>query len=641
MFEIMDRFRDEVYTVPQMFFNSARNFPERPALKFYEDDQWQVMNWAEFEQAVRLVGNGLLSLGLEKGNCVALMAHTSHRWAWADLGIQAAGGITVCIYPSLTSQETIYIGNNAQPYLFITGDAATAERIYSIKNEIKGLKAVICLEKGFEGNGEDLLNMDYVMELGRDYEAKNPDHFDKRCQELTGDDGCTVIYTSGTTGALKGVFYTQRELILGLEQSIRYCEMGGHPLTYEGVSLNVLPLSHVWERVDSYMGQLASGGCMGFARSPKTLIEDLQVIKPTWILLVPRLWSRVYTGIERTFCATEEGKKAFEWAIDVGLKSIDYYTDERGGLNLLPLHNLTWPEGLPPELREQWLKADELVYSKVRNFFGGRLVMCWSGGSRLSVDLHKKLVALSIPLLSGWGLSETSAGIAHDYPVRIKFGYVNKILPGAEAKRMEDGEIWVRGQGVAKQYFNDEEHTRENFEDGWFKSGDIGEFDEDGYLRITDRKKMIIVLDTGKNVAPARIEEVAGRGMFIDQLVVAGDDQKFISALIVPTFDAVIAAMESQGVKVDKDKCTYENMNGIVMCTAVPQELIEHPLFQKIIESEIEKINAELDDFETIKKYTIMNQRFSEEQGEITPTQKVKTGVVLKKYQDLIEKMYA
>lgn len=502
------------------------------------------------------------------------------------------------------------------------------------------MKAVICLEKGFEGNGEDLLSMDYVMELGRDYEAKNPDHFDKRYQELTGDDGCTVIYTSGTTGALKGVFYTQRELILGLEQSIRYCEMGGYPLTYEGVSLNVLPLSHVWERVDSYMGQLVSGGCMGFARSPQTLIEDLQVIKPTWLLLVPRLWSRVYTGIERTFCATEEGKKAFEWAIDVGLKSIDYYTDERGGLNLLPLHNLTWPEGLPPELREQWLKADELVYSKVRDFFGGRLVMCWSGGSRLSVDLHKKFVALSIPLLSGWGLSETSAGIAHDYPVRIKFGYVNRILPGAEAKRMEDGEIWVRGQGVAKQYFNDEEHTRENFEDGWFKSGDIGEFDEDGYLRITDRKKMIIVLDTGKNVAPARIEEVAGRGMFIDQLVVAGDDRKFISALIVPAFDVVLAAMESQGVEVDKEKCTYENLNGVITCTAVPPEVIEHPMFQKIIAAEVQKINAELDDFETIKKYTIMNQRFSEEKGEVTPTQKIKTGFVLKQYQDIIEKMY-
>ena len=623
-----------------MFFNSARNFPERPALKFYEDDEWQVMTWAEFEQAVRLVGNGLLALGLEKGNCVALMAHTSHRWAWADMAIQAVGGITVCIYPSLTSKETIYIGNNAQPYLFITGDPATAERIYSIKNELKGLKAVICLEKGFEGNGEDLLSMDYVMELGRDYEAKNPDHFDKRYQELTGDDGCTVIYTSGTTGALKGVFYTQRELILGLEQSIRYCEMGGYPLTYEGVSLNVLPLSHVWERVDSYMGQLVSGGCMGFARSPQTLIEDLQVIKPTWLLLVPRLWSRVYTGIERTFCATEEGKKAFEWAIDVGLKSIDYYTDERGGLNLLPLHNLTWPEGLPPELREQWLKADELVYSKVRDFFGGRLVMCWSGGSRLSVDLHKKFVALSIPLLSGWGLSETSAGIAHDYPVRIKFGYVNRILPGAEAKRMEDGEIWVRGQGVAKQYFNDEEQTKENFEDGWFKSGDIGEFDEEGYLRITDRKKMIIVLDTGKNVAPARIEEVAGRSVFIDQLVVAGDDRKFISALIVPAFDVVLAAMESQGVEVDKEKCTYENLNGVITCTAVPPEVIEHPMFQKIIAAEVQKINAELDDFETIKKYTIMNQRFSEEKGEVTPTQKIKTGFVLKQYQDIIEKMY-
>ncbi|MBP1761094.1 MAG: Long-chain-fatty-acid CoA ligase (AMP-forming), partial [Firmicutes bacterium] len=503
-----------------------------------------------------------------------------------------------------------------------------------------GLEAVICLEKGFSGNGNDLLSLDDIINTGHEFAKEDPEIFENTWKSVNGSDGATIIYTSGTTGELKGVFYDQFTWIEGLAQSVEHMNNGGYEINSDDSTLAVMPLTHVWERENSSLGIVAAGGLVGFAESPKTVLADITEVRPTWILLVPRLWSRILTGLERTFGATEEGKKVFDWALDVGLKSVDYYTDDRGGLNLLPLLDGTWPDGLPEQLAAEWRKADELVYSKVRAMFGGRLSVPWSGGARMPVDLHRKWVALTIPLMTGWGLSETTAGMAHDNHARIKFGYVNRVLPGASVQVQSDGELWAKGRGVASEYFNDPKNTSTTFENGWFKTGDIGEKDDEGYVRITDRKKMIIVLDTGKKVAPARIEEIICRSLLIDQLIVTGDDKKFISALIVPTFDNLITMLESQGVIIDKTNFIYETINGIPMCTQVSQEFIDMPVIRQAIDMEIKKANQQLDDFETIKNYHILNKRFSEEEGEVTPTQKVKTNFVLKKYADVIEEMY-
>lgn len=630
----------KVETTPAMFFNTVKYYPENPAMKFKENGEWKTINYTEFAAIVADMGFGLIKKGFVKGDRAAIMAHTCPAWLWCDMAIQAAGGITVCIYPTLTTSETIHISNNAGPKFIFVGDSVTARRIFSVKKEMPGLEAVICLEKGFCGNGNDLLNLDDIINTGREFAKEKPEVFENTWKSVQGDDGATIIYTSGTTGVLKGVFYNQLTWIEGLAQSVEHMDNGGYEITSNDTTLAVMPLTHVWERENSSLGILGTGGLIGFAESPKTVLQDIVEVSPTWILLVPRLWSRIFTGIERTFGATEEGKKLFEWAINVGLQSVDYYTDSRGGLNLLPLVNKTWADGLPEKLSAEWRKADELVYSKVRAMFGGRLVVPWSGGARLPVDLHRKWVALSIPVMTGWGLSETSAGMAHDNHVRIKFGYVNHVLPGATVEVQPDGELWARGRGVASGYFNDPKNTSQSFENGWFKTGDIGEIDDEGYVRITDRKKMIIVLDTGKKVAPARIEEIICRSLLIDQLVVTGEDKKFISALIVPVFDNLIAMLESQGATVDKTDFVFETINGISMCTGVPQEFIDMPAIKQVISMEIKKANEQLDDFETIKNYHVLNKRFSEGEGEVTPTQKVKVNYIIKKYSDLIEDMY-
>jgi len=230
--------------------------------------------------------------------------------------------------------------------------------------------------------------------------------------------------------------------------------------------------------------------------------------------------------------------------------------------------------------------------------------------------------------------------MAHDNHARIKFGYVNNVLPGATVEVQPDGELWATGRGVASEYFNDPYNTEQAFENGWFKTGDIGEIDDEGYVRITDRKKMIIVLDTGKKVAPARIEEVICRSLLIDQMVVVGNDKKFISALIVPMFDNLITMLESQGATVDKTDFVFETINNMQMCTEVPQEFIDLPAVKQVIAMDIKKANEQLDDYEMIKNYQVLNKRFSEKDGEITPTQKVKSNFIIKKYSNIIDEMY-
>lgn len=637
---LLDQFIAEIHSVPAMFFNTVKYCGDENAMHFKEDNEWKFISYNEFAAIVTDISFALIKLGLKKGDRVALMARTSPEWAWCDVAIQAAGGITVCIYPTLTTKETIHIGKNAEAKLLFAGDADTAQRIFEVINDMPGLEKIICMEKGFKGNDSNFLGIEDLMKMGRQFSLEHPEIFENSWRSVQGDDGCTIIYTSGTTGELKGVYYTQQIWLDGAANSMEKMVAGGFPNDCSAVTLTVLPLAHAMERNGTLTAGIATASCFGFAEKPATMLQDMQIIRPTWVQMVPRLWSRMFTGIERVFGASEEGKQVFAWALDIGLQSIDYYTDSKGGVDLSPLQDGTWPNGLPQELADQWRKADELVYSKVRAIFGGRIKVAFSGAARTPIDLHRKLLALTLPVLTGWGLTETTGGIAHDNQARIKFGYCSTMSPGAIIEVQADGELWVKGRGISQSYFNDPVNTKLAFENGWFKTGDIGEVDDEGFVRISDRKKAIIVLDTGKKVAPARIEEIICRSLIVDQLIVAGDDQKYITALIVPVFDNIIALLESKNIALNKDKFVYENLNGIEICTQVPQEIIDMPLVKELIDIEIKTTNQQLDDFETIKNYVILNKRFSEEEGELTPTQKVKTSFVLKKYSDIIDKMY-
>lgn len=632
-----DNFIREVETLPVMFYNTVKNFADRPAMKFKLEGTYVTLNYRGFADLVEEMACGLMSLGLQPGDAVGLMAHTSERWGWADFSIQTAGGITVTIYPSLSAQETSFICNHCEARYLYTGTPDIAARVKGIWHDMPGLEKIIVLQSGYEDNDENVLSLNELKRRGRDFAMQHPEAFSKRWQGISGSDPSSIIYTSGTTGALKGSLLSHAELVAALARSLKHMEIGGYFPSYKDVAFSLLPLAHIWERNNSYLAMLACGGCIGYAEKPTTLIQDIQEIKPTWVLLVPRLWDRIYSGFRGAFLSNPEGKELFEWAIKVGEKVLEHRIGPNGAIDLTADPTI----GMDDELKTDFLKADAMVYSQLRQLLGGRLKIPYSGGGHLPAELHRNYLVLNFPLLNGWGLTETAAGISHGYPNATKIGYLSKMVPGVEAKLDTDGEILVRGAGIVKEYYKNPEETAEAFtEDGWFRTGDIGEFDDEGFLKIVDRKKHIIVMDTGKNVAPAKIESLFTNSPIIDQVMAVGDNLKYISALLVPAFDMVLFMLQQKGYSFDEKAIKYAEINGVNTCIEVGDDVISHPYIKELVASEVNRVNQYLEDHETIKCYHVIPRKFSEELGELTPTMKIKRKVVMDHFQDEIKQMY-
>lgn len=635
---MIDKFTETVKTLPQMFNNTAENFADRPAMKFKLDGTYVTLNYRGFANLVEEMGNGLISIGLKQGESVALMAHNSPRWGWADWSIQNTGGITVTIYPTLSATEIAFIANHCEARFLYAGNDHITQRVLSVWDDIPSLDKIIVLETNSKIIDDRVIDLTYLKKLGRAYSAQNPEEYKQRWKSLRGNDSSSIIYTSGTTGQLKGSLLTHEELIGALTRSVKHMIIGGYSPNYKDVAFSLLPLSHIWERNNSYLAMISVGGMIGFAEKPTTLVQDIQEIKPTWVLLVPRLWDRIYTGFKAAFTSNPEGKALFEWAVNAGEKVLEKRTKPNGAVDFT-----TDPvESLDEDLAGEFKKADAMVFSQLRQLLGGRLRIPYSGGGHLPYDLHHNFVVLNFPLLNGWGLTETAAGISHGYPNATKVGWLSKMVPGVEARRAEDGEILVRGIGIIKEYYKNPQETKDSFtDDGWFKTGDIGEFDTEGFLRIIDRKKDIIVLDTGKNVAPAKIESMFTNSPVVDQVVVLGDNMKFISALIVPTFDMIIYMLKEKGIAVDETKLKYAEINGIHTCIEVGQDVVNNFFVQGLIDDEVKRINEYLEDHEIIRAYRILLRRLSEEDGVLTPTMKIKRRVVIERYADMIQEMYS
>ncbi len=635
--DMLDQFLEKVHTMPRMFYNTVETFGERPAMKFKMDGAYTTITYRDFADIVEEMGAGLLSLGLKKGTPVCLMAATSAPWGWADFAIQVAGGITVTIYPTLSAEEIIFIVNHSEAQYLMVGDANIAERALSVMDKMPSLEKVIVLQRDYGAKDYRVIDLSELRLLGRNLLTENPDAVKEVWQSLTGSDPSGVIYTSGTTGELKGSLLTHQDMIGSLTRSLKHMTIGGYSATYEDVAFSLLPLAHIWERNNSYLAMIAVGACIGFAEKPTTLLQDIQEIKPTWVLLVPRLWDRIYNAFRGAFTSNEEGKKLFDWAMKIGEEVLQRRTGANGAVDLTANPEQFLDEKLTVDFR----KANEMVFAQLYNMMGGHLKIPYSGGAFLPPDLHRSYLKMNFPLLNGWGLTETAAGISHGYPNATKIGWLSPMVPGVEARLDEDGEILVRGIGVIREYYKNPAETALAFTaDGWFRTGDIGEFDEDKYLRIVDRKKYIIVLDTGKNVAPARIESKFTGSLFVEQVVIVGNDRKYISALIVPAFDYLLYLLKEKGFEVDEAALEYANINGIDTCIKVGPEVINHPLLKELVDAEVGRVNSLLEDYEQIKRYVILPRKFTEASGEMTPTLKIKNRVVLENFADEVKSLY-
>ncbi len=593
-------------TIAEMFDVVTRHFidSDKPAYLYKVAGVYKPLSYKELREMVELTACGLAGLGLKKGDKVGIISENRIEWIIVDFAMTTTGIIDVPVYPTLTAKQIEYIFNNAEVKATFVSNQVQLSKVEKIYDQVKSLdKVIIFTEKGITAP-DYLLSLKELMEIGKDFKEKNPDYWINKVREIKPDDVLTIIYTSGTTGEPKGVVLTHKNLVSNILSATQVV-----PMTPEDTLLSYLPFSHSFERMAGFYAAFACGGVIALAESIDTIAQNLLEVRPTVMTSVPRLFERLYNRIIK---GVESGpairKKIFYWALDVGKKYVQ--ASKKGKV--------------PAWLKSQYALANKLVFSKLKERTGGRIKFFVSGGAALAKELGEFFEALGIKIIEGYGLTETSPVLTVNRLDDYKFGTVGKPIPGVEIKIADDGEILARGPNVMQGYYNNPQATAEVIDkDGWFHTGDVGYFDEDGFLVITDRKKHIFVSSGGKNIAPQPIESLLIQSSYIDQAVVIGEGKPFLTALIVPDFEAIKDYAKQQGIPFENEK-----------------ELIHRDEIYRLFEREIKKINKELAQHEHIRNFRLLESPFTIENGELTPTLKVKRKVVEQKYKELIERMY-
>lgn len=605
----------------QMFWNSIEQYSELEAVKYRVGDEFLGYTYGEFGDKVRQLAQGLMSLGIKKEDKVSLLSETRWEWVLADFAILTAAGITVTIYPTLPSSLIKHIVQDSDSVAIILENQEQLDRLMEVVDDLEELKYIITIEETTRDR-ENILTLEEVMEKGKDFQANNPGLYEERWKSVAPDDLSSIVYTSGTTGLPKGTMLSHWNWRFNFYSVTQVFTFGpGDRL------LAFLPLAHAYMRCVC-LG-IGGVGATTYFSLPERLAEDLPVVKPTAFVSVPRLFERVYQRIlDQMEDASALRRRIFFWAASVAR--------EIGKLQ-------GKAEPVPAGLRLKHKLADRLVFSKLRKRMGVDQLRCAvSGGSALTKDLAYFFNGAGIIILEGYGMTENAAP-ANICPIeQIKPGTVGPPIPGTMEKIAEDGEILIKGDHVMKGYYKLPEETREVItEDGWLRTGDMGHFDEDGYLVFKERKKHLLVLSTGKNVAPLPMEDSLKKSAWIDEAIVIGDDRKFTSALIWPNYQLVLKYARENDINFDESLTEYETgQGGEEVPARVDSSLLENDLIRDIIENEAREAIKEFASYEQPKKFALLNQSLSVERGEITPTFKLKRKVIISKYSDLIEEIY-
>ncbi|MBP1654109.1 MAG: Long-chain acyl-CoA synthetase [Bacteroidetes bacterium] len=593
-------------TIPEMFQRLCDRFAaeQRPALMYKEETGYVGIPYREVRERVDLFANGLASLGVRKGDRVAIIAENRPEWAISDLAIVALGAVDVPVYPTMTAKQNEFIFNDAGVKLAIVSNQFQLNKVMRIIDEVKSLEKVIVMNERGVTLEQRTIAFSAVLEMGRAYRAENPGHLAAAAATVKPEDLLTLIYTSGTTGNPKGVMLTHSNLVSNILASAQVIDFGvGDTL------LSFLPLSHSFERMAGYYTAFACGATIAYAESVETVRDNMLEVRPTIVTTVPRLFERIHSRvIKQVDSGSSLKKKIFRWAIAVG--KIHARARRKGRVS--------------PILAAQHAIADKLVYSKLRERTGGRMKFFVSGGAALASEFGEFFEAVGLKIIEGYGLTETSPVISCNRLDNYKWGAVGMPIPGVEVRIAEDGEILSRGPNTMKGYWNNPQATAEVIgKDGWFHTGDIGHIDAEGFIHITDRKKHLFVSSGGKNIAPQPIENLFLSSKYIEQFMLIGDRRMYLTALIVPDFDAL------------KE---YADSNGLPYRDNV--ELAKHPKVNSLIETEINHIQRDLANFERVRRFTLLDRQFTIEDGELTPTQKVRRKAIEERYSSIIDGMY-
>jgi long-chain acyl-CoA synthetase len=553
-----------------VFFRQAARFGDRPLIHYLRDDAWQIETWADMQRDVLAVASGLVAAGVKPRDHVLLMSENSLEWLYCDLAIQAAGAITVPIYPNVSAEIAHAIAKDCQASLAIVSDQAKVAKLQGA-GELKMI-ALVDIEVAAWVAGP----------------AQHIGEISARLAALLPDDVCTVVYTSGTTGDPKGVELAHRNLV-----DISRAILQVHPLSESDSTLSFLPYAHVFERINCIFTGLMFGGQAWISRGADHLADELAEVQPTIMCSVPRMYEKMHAAVmARVRDASPPRRALFHWAIRVGTRFAHEST--RG-----------------PLLSAEHMLAERLVLAPLRRrLTGGKLRFFISGGAGLAQEIEEFFWAIGVPILNGWGMTETSSGACSNTLHEHRFLTVGKPFPGVELKIADDGEILVKSPGNMLGYHNNPAATAEILKDGWIYSGDIGEIDADGFLKITDRKKSLFKTAGGKYIAPLQLEFALMRDPMIVRAVAIGEGRPYVTALIVPDRDAARKqGLDEAGLKAH-------------------------------IQKTIDEVNAHLGNWETIKYFTLLPEDFTEESGELSLKLDVKRKVVGQHYAEQIDSMY-
>jgi long-chain acyl-CoA synthetase len=596
-------------SLPQMFFDRARTLAGRPRYRFRSGEAWQEVTWQQMAERVLDLAGGLLELGVAPGDRVALVAATRAEWMEIDLATLACGALTVPIYPSNLAAECGYIiANSDSSIVFVENDTQREkiDRVRAEGFELDGVRhrvnprAVVSID-----GGEGTVSLSGLMERGRADGGSARAEVERRTAALRRDDLATIVYTSGTTGPPKGVLQSHGNHLAAVEALLR---LG---IVREGdVDFFFLPLAHSFARLIEYVG-LAAGTTTAFARSIDTIAADLASARPHLVPAVPRIYEKLYARIHTARDGGSRVKQAlFDWAVGVGR---EYSRHVREG------------RAVPSLLAMQYALASRLVFARIHHLLGGNIRYMTSGGAPLSRDIAEFFHAIGILILEGYGLTETTPVLTVNRPDRYRLGSVGQPLDCCEVRIAHDGEILGRGANVARGYHRRPEETAESWDaTGWFHTGDIGEFDADGFLHITDRKKDLIKTSGGKYVAPQKIENLLKLQPHVSQAVVIGDQRNYCVALLTLDADAMAAWAREAG-----------------LAAADASALAADPAVRALVESEVAAVNAQLASFETVKRFHVLPADLTIESGELTPSLKVKRKVVAERFEREIAALYA